>query len=168
MVFPNTFTVNKVAHKNAGMKNAAIGLLLLFSLKASSQTGQDSSVNNNIYISTAVEKVAEFPGGQAAFAELIKKNINWPGCCDSAYKNNVQGKVWVKFIIEKDGSVSTVEVVKFPVGGEKMRDEAIRVIKLSPNWTPAEQGGQKVRMMFSIPINFTISDSAPPKKKKKH
>jgi len=122
--------------------------------------------NNCVYQSVTVEQPAEYPGGNEAMNQFLSKNINWPGCCKDEYQQGIQGKVYVKFIVEKDGSISTVEVLKCPVGGKAMADEVVRAIKSMPKWNPAMQGDKFCRMYFVLPVNLKIDNT--PSKKKKH
>jgi hypothetical protein len=104
-----------------------------------------------------VEKVPEFKGGIVEFYRFLSKNIQYP---DAMLKKNVQGKVFISITIEKDGSLSDIKPVKDI--GFGAAEEAIRVLKLSPNWEPGYQNGQKVRVRYTLPINFAIVNNAPP------
>jgi TonB family protein len=107
-------------------------------------------------IFTAVERVPEFPGGLEAFAGYLNKNIRYPA---QARESGVQGRVIIGFIVEEDGSLSQVHVMR---GVEEDLDkEAQRVIAKSPNWTPGLQNGKPVRVAYSVPISFTLEVSNP-------
>ena len=108
--------------------------------------------NDDAEIFFIVEEMPDFKGkGPDGFREYIGKNLTYP---DEAAKKEISGKVFVKFIIETDGSVSNVEVVK---GVDPLLDaEAMRVIKASPNWEAGKQRGTKVRVAFTFPINFAL------------
>lgn len=105
--------------------------------------------NNEIYIS--VEQQAEFPGGQSALMNWLKDNMRYP---ESAKQNNIQGRVVVKFIIEKDGSPSGAEVVR-GINPELDR-EALRIVSSMPKWQPGKNNGVAVRSYFNIPITFKL------------
>jgi hypothetical protein len=77
-------------------------------------------------------------------------------------KKNIQGKVFISITIEKDGSLSDIKSVRDIGFGSA--EEAIRVLKLSPNWEPGYQNGQRVRVRYTLPINFAIVNHAPPAK----
>lgn len=94
---------------------------------------------------------AEFPGGKEALHRFIQSNVLLP---DEAIRNDSYGRVYVKFVVEKDGSVSHIEILKDEVGFGAGR-EAIRVISHMPKWTPAKINGHFVRTWFVQPINFT-------------
>lgn len=110
-------------------------------------------------IFVTVEKEPEFKGGIAEFYRFLSKNIQYT---DAMLKKNVQGKVFISLTVEKDGSLSDLKAVRDIGGGAA--DEAIRVLKLSPNWEPGYQNGQTVRVRYTLPINFAIVNHAPPAK----
>ncbi|MCQ2210569.1 MAG: TonB family protein [Paludibacteraceae bacterium] len=96
-----------------------------------------------------VEKYASFPGGQAKLMEFLKKELQYP---QVAIENNVQGRVFVEFVVNKDGSIQDVKVAR---GVDSNLDaEAIRVVKKMPKWTPAEQRGKPCRSRFTLPVLF--------------
>lgn len=99
-----------------------------------------------------IEKKPEFPGGgEAALMKWIVQNIQYP---QIAKDMGIKGKVYVQFIIDKDGSVTNVEVIR---GVDPSLDkEALRVVKSMPKWKPGEQRGKPVKVSFQIPINFTL------------
>lgn len=98
-----------------------------------------------------VEKPAEFPGGQSALMLWLSSNIRYP---EMAMQNGVQGRVIVKFVVEKDGSFSSIEVVKGV--DEDLDKEALRVVKKMPKWEPARNNGDPVRSYFVMPITFKL------------
>jgi protein TonB len=99
---------------------------------------------------TKVEIESEYPGGAAAWARYLNRNLTYP---DEAQANEIQGTVVVKFIVDKEGKVSDVEAISGP---NELRDEAMRVIKKSGLWTPAVQNGRKVKSYKSQPIVFKL------------
>jgi protein TonB len=99
---------------------------------------------------TKVEIESDYPGGIAAWARYLTKNLQYP---EEAQNNEIQGQVVVKFIVDKEGKVSDVEAISGP---NELRDEAVRVIKKSGSWTPAIQNGRKVKSYKSQPINFRL------------
>lgn len=101
--------------------------------------------DNNIYNSAGIEVKPDFPGGLAKFYNFIKNNYNAP-------EEDIQGKVIVSFVVEKDGSLTDVKVLKDI--GYGTGAEALRVLRKSPRWTPAEQNGKKVRCSFQMPISI--------------
>ena len=111
-----------------------------------------------------VDTMPEFPGGLSAMMKYISDNIQYPVI---AQENGIEGRVICQFVVEKDGSVTYIKVVRS--AGEKSLDmESIRVIKTMPNWTPGYKNGKPVRVKYTLPINFKLeSDNAKGKKSKK-
>ena len=99
-----------------------------------------------------VEQMPEFPGGTPELMKFISTNVKYPA---EALKNGVQGRVLVQFIVEKDGSISEVEVCKKV--NEHLDAEAVRVVNAMPKWTPGKQKGKPVRVKFTLPITFRLS-----------
>ena len=102
-------------------------------------------------IFTSVEQHPEFPGGDAAFGKYLGNKIRYPAI---AKENNVQGKVFLNFTVERDGSLTDIKVVRGI--GSGCDDEAVRVLKSSPRWKPGIQNGRAVRVSYTIPISFTL------------
>jgi protein TonB len=99
-----------------------------------------------------VENMPEFPGGDLGLMKYIQKNVKYPPI---AKEYNITGKVYVSFIVDKSGAVTNVKVVR---GVDKNLDaEAVRVVKSLPKYKAGKQRGKPVRVMFTIPINFTLS-----------
>ena len=99
-----------------------------------------------------VENMPEFPGGDLGLMKYIQKNVKYPAI---AKEYNITGKVYVSFIVDRSGSVTNVKIVR---GVDKNLDaEAMRVVKSLPRYTPGRQRGKAVRVMFTIPINFTLN-----------
>lgn len=104
-------------------------------------------------IFVAVEQQAEFPGGQAALMKWLGNNIRYP---ESAQQNDIQGRVVVKFVVEKDGSIGQATIAK---GVDKDLDrEAIRVVKKMPKWQPGKNNGVAVRSYFTLPVIFKLQN----------
>lgn len=100
---------------------------------------------------TVVEQMPEFPGGTEGMFKFMKDNMKYP---EDAQKQQIEGRVLVQFIIEKDGSLSNVNVLRsvFP----SLDAEAVRVVKAMPNWKPGRQKGEPVRVKFTIPLMFKL------------
>ncbi len=101
---------------------------------------------NTVYNTAGIDVKPDFPGGMDAFYQFIGKNYNCPKV------ERLAGKVYVTFIVEKDGSIDEIKVLRDI--GYGTGKEAIRVLELSPKWLPGEQNGQKVRCTFSLPISI--------------
>ena len=98
-----------------------------------------------------VEKMPEFPGGQDALNRYLVRNIKYPLL---AQENGIQGRVVCQFVVNSDGSIVDISVVR---GVEESLDkEAIRVIQSMPKWTPGRQGGKSVRVKYTLPIRFKL------------
>jgi len=99
-----------------------------------------------------VESMPEFPGGQQALFKYLSENVKYPVI---AQENGIQGRVICQFVVNKDGSIVDVEVVRS--GGDASLDkEAIRVIKSMPKWKPGKQRGKAVRVKYTVPVNFKL------------
>lgn len=99
----------------------------------------------------SVEKMPEFPGGEEALYKYLSKNLKYP---DIAKEQNLQGKVFVQFIVEKDGSISNPKAVRDIGGG--CGEEAVRVVRGMPKWTPGKQRTQTVRVQYTLPVVFQL------------
>ena len=95
---------------------------------------------------------ATYIGGYHALTLFVQKEINYPQIC---IEGNIQGKVYVGFVIEKDGSVSHVKILRGV--DEDLDREAIRLVRAMPKWKPGENGGKKVRTRASLPVNFVLN-----------
>jgi protein TonB len=102
-------------------------------------------------IFTVVEEQPGYPGGEEARIAFLQTNIKYP---EEAKELGIQGKVFVTFVVEVDGSITDVRVLRGIGGG--CDEEAIRVIKSMPKWVPGKQRGVPVRVQFNLPIKFTL------------
>ena len=102
-------------------------------------------------IFTKVEFPAEFPGGANSWRSYLESNMKYPA---KAYRKNIQGVVRVQFIVDKEGNISEVQALNDPGGG--LAEEAIRIIKNSPKWKPAEQNKRKVIYRHIQSITFKL------------
>lgn len=98
-----------------------------------------------------VEDQPSFPGGEKARMQYLANNIDYP---QLARESGIQGTVYVTFVVEKDGSVTDVRVLRGIGGG--CDEEAIEVVKNMPKWKPGKQRGKPVRVQFNMPIRFTL------------
>ncbi|MDD4921982.1 MAG: energy transducer TonB [Bacteroidales bacterium] len=95
------------------------------------------------------EIMPQYPGGEAKLIQFIKQNLHYPA---SAWKNGIQGRVVVRFMVTKTGEIANIQVIR---GLDAACDnEAVRVIKLMPKWTPGFQKGKNVPTYFTLPILF--------------
>ena len=106
-------------------------------------------VNEEIFV--VVEEQPEFPGGNAAMMKFLSDNIKYPVI---AQENGIQGRVITNFVVERDGSITDVQVVR---GVDPSLDkEAVRVIQSMPKWKPGKQRGSAVRVRFTLPVVFRL------------
>jgi TonB family protein len=120
-------------------------------LTESGQSGSSKYSNDEIF--TSVEQQAEFPGGPRAFGAFLQRNLRYPA---AAQRANVGGKVYVQFVVNTDGTIEDLEVLKSV--GFGCDEEAIRVVKAVPRWTPGKLSGRAVRSRFTQPITFVLSE----------
>lgn len=102
-------------------------------------------------IFTVVENDPEYPGGMEALYKYLASNIHYPAL---AKENNITGKVYVTFVVEKDGSIANPRILRDIGGG--CGQEAIRVVKSMPKWKPGKQRGKAVRVQFNLPVSFNL------------
>lgn len=148
--------------------------MLFIMLSSTAFTQENGTDNANKSMETlhgdsvfqTVEVMPEFPGGRQALFEFIGNNVKYPKMDKD---NGTEGESVVMFIIEKDGSVSGVQI--YPGlegrGTTAMHKEAIRVIESMPRWTPGIQKGKKVRVKFTLPIRYKLRVKSENKKKRK-
>lgn len=107
-------------------------------------------IDNKTYDYASIQKKPKFPGN---LKNYISKHLKYP---DEARSANVEGKVYVKFTIERDGSISNVKVVRGKELGYGLAKEAVRIIKSMPRWTPGEVNGKKVNVSYIQPFSFNL------------
>ena len=115
--------------------------------------GGPGSISNDPVGTAGLDVMPEPFGGAGAWSKFLQKHLRYP---DGAAADHIQGKVWLSFIIERDGHLSNITVDRGP--GYGLDEEALRVLKLAPAWKPGMQNGQPVRVKYNIPINFQLGD----------
>lgn len=133
--------------KNVSLKVALMMFVLLFSFMTST-----AQTKKNDMVFDVVEVMPQFPGGQIAMLKYIMENMKYP---EQAMKEGIQGRVAVRFIVEKDGSISDVKPILsvHPL----LNKEAVRVVKSMPKWSPGKQNGKPVRVRFNLPVMFKLN-----------
>ena len=122
-----------------------------YAAMSGSQASGNNPTMDNSEVFKAPDEQPEFVGGQTALFNYLSNNVVYPPV---AIQNNIQGRVVVSFIIEKDGSVSNVEL---KYGVDPLLDaEALRVVKAMPSWTPGKINGKPVRTLYALPITFRL------------
>lgn len=112
--------------------------------------GDEDTGDTEVFV--VVEDMPSFPGGNVQ--KWIAKNVKYPVL---AMENGIQGKVYIQFVIERDGSITDVKVLR---GVDASLDkEAVRVVKAMPKWKPGKQRGKPVRVSYTLPINFQLSNN---------
>lgn len=104
-------------------------------------------------IFTVVEESAMFPGGQEELMKYISENLRYP---QQAREEGTQGLVYVTFVVEKDGSLTDIRILRDL--GNGCGEEAVRIVKTMPKWIPAKQRGKEVRMQYNLPVKFTLAE----------
>ncbi|QEC77133.1 M56 family metallopeptidase [Mucilaginibacter ginsenosidivorax] len=115
--------------------------------------------NSTNSVFASVEHLPEFPGGVGAFIKFLGANIRYP---KDAREKGIQGRVIITFVVEKDGSLSGNKIVRSV--SPDIDAEALRVLAMSPNWSPGTQKGKAVRVQYSVPISFKLADDNKPAK----
>ncbi len=110
---------------------------------------EEAKVEEEVFV--VVEEQAEFPGGLDSMYAFIVKNLKYP---ELAKEKGIEGRVFVQFVIEKDGSISNVKILRGIGGG--CEEAAVEMIKNMPKWKPGKQRGKPVRFQFVLPIKFEL------------
>ena len=161
------FTINAIEkHGDTTMYTVEPFTLDADNFRLSIQTTEDNPVqiirNNNDSIYQIVDEMPQYPGGEKAMMEYVAKNVKYP---QEAKDKEIQGRVFVSFVVEKDGSVSTVKVLRGIGGG--CDEEAVRVVSSMPKWKPGIKDGKPVRVSYMMPLNFKLTEGQPAKPSKK-
>lgn len=109
------------------------------------------AVDDNVYNMAVIEQQPSFPDGEAALFKYLGENIKYP---TMARENGIEGKVYIEFVIDKDGSVTNA-VVKRGIGGG-CNEEALRVVNSMPRWKPGRQQGNPVKVKYTLPVSFKL------------
>ena len=133
--------------KNVSLKVALMMFVLFFSFTTST-----AQTKKNDMLFSVVEVMPQYPGGQIAMLKYIMENIKYP---EQAMKKGIQGRVVVSFIVEKDGRISNVRLLRSVESS--LDKEAVRVVKSMPKWSPGKQNGKPVRVRFNVPVMFKLN-----------
>lgn len=136
--------VNRVS----GLKKQSAKIL---SADISRMVTVEEEIEEEEEVFVVVENDPEFPGGMEAMMKFLADNIVYP---QQAKDNHIEGRVFVSFVVEKDGSISNIKVLRDIGGG--CGAEVVRVVKLMPKWKPGTQKGKPVRVQFNLPVQFTM------------
>jgi protein TonB len=142
------------------MKHIIFAFSILTSLSVISQESPLPAESISSVIDT-VDVEAEFPGGVAAMNRWISENVNYP---EEAIEMGEMGRVYVQFVVERDGTISNVNIVRGV--SKSLDDEVRRLIKSMPIWIPGMAEGKAVRTRCTLPVNFTLSEPTKEEKKR--
>ena len=124
--------------------------VMLLMVVSFSVNGQNNEKKNNVYFEE-VDEMPEYPGGKEGLFKFISENVQYP---EKAKKEAITGKVFVSFVIDKDGSVTDVKIARSV--NPELDDEAVRVVKKLKKWTPGKKDGEVVKVGFTMPIKFAL------------
>jgi TonB family protein len=117
------------------------------------ELGENFKVNKKIDVYYTAEEMPKYPGGEEALRKFLAENVKYPVV---AKKEGIQGKVYVSFMIDVDGTVDSVVIAR---GVDPSLDkESIRVVSLLSDWTPGRKNGEPVKVSYTVPINYALSD----------
>ncbi|WP_443936855.1 TonB family protein [Pedobacter sp. MW01-1-1] len=123
-------------------------------IKSTNEEEQNTAIEDKrIYDFVSIDKQPEYKGGMKNFYQYISSELKYP---EESKKNKTQGKVFLSFVVEKDGSLSDISITRGLT--QEMNEEAIRVLQKSPKWEPAVNNGQPVRVKYNININFQLKN----------
>lgn len=112
---------------------------------------EHKEAEDSIYDFVLLEKPPLFPGGQQALAKWLATNINYP---EQAHQAGIKGRVFIGFVVAKDGQIEQVQVLR---GSHPLLDnEALRVVRIMPAWTPGKHRGRNVMVRYQVPIRFSL------------
>ena len=124
-------------------------LAILFTVNTTAMAQNKKAAIDKVY--EKAEVMPEFPGGEQAMMKFVAENVQYP---EEAKEKEISGRVLVGFIVEKDGSVNEVKIVRGIGGG--CDEEAVRVVKAMPKWKPGKQKGKPVRVHYTLPLTFKL------------
>ncbi len=149
--------IRSIEQQLYGKAMMIVGISLLLTLSSCEKDDDDIDDPEPVteIVDETVDQMASYPGGIPALMDFLNENIKYP---EQAEREGIEGRVVAGFIVERDGSVSNIEILKsvHPL----LDAEVVRVMSLMPNWIPGRQNGQPVRVKYSLPITFRlISDN---------
>ncbi len=130
-------------------KNGVVLIKTKKNIKIEFEAGKEKSMSDEVY--TTVSEAPNFPGGVKEMYQFIGKNLRYP---KEAQRNNIKGKVFIKFVVRKDGSISDMSILQGI--GHGCEEEAMRIIGMMPKWNPGKQNGVPVNTYFTMPIAFVL------------
>lgn len=143
-------TMNEKANDLWWRLLATLSVLVLLFVANTNATAQNKKVANDKVLEKA-EVMPEYPGGDQAMMQFVADNVKYP---QEAMDKEISGRVLVSFVVEKDGSINDVKVVKGIGGG--CDEEAVRVVNAMPKWKPGMDKGKPVRVSYMMPFTFKL------------
>ena len=143
--------MNSCKRKPKVQKQEMEGTRVVVKAESSEDTAQFKSAESTEKTYVVVEQMPSFPGGDSALLKYLLENVKYPV---SALKAQKQGRVMVRFTVEKDGAISNVKVARSVT--PSLDAEAVRAIKSMPKWSPGKQGGEFVRVKYIVPVTFRL------------
>lgn len=159
------YVVSFVKHGTTSRRQQKISYLLKLIVGLLMTTGsvlaQDNVKNLLLYepdktVYMIVEKQPEFPGGMQALKKFLHTNLQYPVAAKAA---NVSGKVYIQFVVRKDGRITDIDILKGL--GFDCDEEAVRVVKQMPNWIPGSQSGRPLNVKYHLPVSFGMDYAKP-------
>ena len=144
-------TINKSSRWNTLRALAVVPVIALALLAFANPKTETAPVSGDNKVYETVEQMPEFPGGMEEMMKFLQRNIQYPA---NAAKNEVEGRVILQFVVEKDGQIGDVKVVRSV--DPELDAEAMRVVKSMPNFIPGRQDGKPVAVFYTIPISFKL------------
>ena len=144
-------TINKSSRWNTLRALAVVPVIALALLAFANPKTEAAPVSGDNKVYETVEQMPEFPGGMEEMMKFLQRNIQYPA---NAAKNEVEGRVILQFVVEKDGQIGDVKVVRSV--DPELDAEAMRVVKSMPNFIPGRQDGKPVAVLYTIPISFKL------------
>lgn len=138
------------------ISSLAISCLAQDTNKTDSRKGPVYMQSEEEEVFTIVEKMPQFPGGQENMYTFLKNNLQYPA---DAKQKNLEGTVYITFVIDKDGSLENIKVLRGVKNAPSLDEEAARVIGKMPKWIPGTQNDKPVRVQFNLPIKFSLGKS---------
>ena len=148
--------IRSIEQQLYGKAMMIVGVSVLLTLSSCDKDDDDISDPDPVteIVDETVDQMASYPGGTPALMDFLKENIKYP---EQAEREGIEGRVVTGFIVERDGSVSNIEIIKsvHPL----LDAEVVRVLSLMPNWIPGKQHGIPIRVRYSMPVTFRLQEA---------
>jgi TonB family protein len=156
-------TLKIIIHKNESqMKSISNSLKVIFAfffffgVTNNGIAQSDTNLQSEEIVCVFIEKMPEFPGGNEALQKFLADNLTYP---EDARKDKIEARIIVGFVVEEDGSLTNIKVVRGGHQYESLNNAAIQIIEKMPKWIPAKQMGKTVRCLMQLPIQFQLQEN---------